>query len=298
MGLFKNDKKPCPICGSATPRLLATKIEGQPICSDCDRRISMETEIQNNLTLAGLRQHYAWRDANDAEKEAFSPSLDLSASWSDDIVLDQEHRAFSFYTSKYDVLFHADEVRLLTIREDGRVLFSGGPQGGEWRYSSLPERVSGMAGQIDVALMMDRICDMADDDRSNDHRNDPYFSDPMDHWTIELRLEHPYWNILEMRINAPYWDNRRPDCGCYLQEYEERIVWLQDFAQAMMGLCFPEAVGKDKGEADVQVSPVSEKQLSSAESTIEELKKYKELFDAGVINEDEFSAKKRQLLGI
>lgn len=28
MGLFSNNKKLCPICGSPTPRLLPTKVEG------------------------------------------------------------------------------------------------------------------------------------------------------------------------------------------------------------------------------------------------------------------------------
>ena len=32
--------------------------------------------------------------------------------------------------------------------------------------------------------------------------------------------------------------------------------------------------------------------------TIEEIKKFKELLDAGIITEDEFAAKKRQLLGL
>ena len=29
MGLFSNNKKPCPICGNATPRLLPTKVEAE-----------------------------------------------------------------------------------------------------------------------------------------------------------------------------------------------------------------------------------------------------------------------------
>ena len=41
MGLFSNNKKLCPICGSPTPRLLATKIEGQPICKECDSQIDL-----------------------------------------------------------------------------------------------------------------------------------------------------------------------------------------------------------------------------------------------------------------
>ena len=32
MGLFSNNKKLCPICGSPTPRLLATVVDDQPLC--------------------------------------------------------------------------------------------------------------------------------------------------------------------------------------------------------------------------------------------------------------------------
>ena len=39
-------------------------------------------------------------------------------------------------------------------------------------------------------------------------------------------------------------------------------------------------------------------QAGGASSTVEELKQYKSLLDAGVLTEEEFAAKKRQLLGI
>ena len=39
-------------------------------------------------------------------------------------------------------------------------------------------------------------------------------------------------------------------------------------------------------------------QAGGASSTVEELKQYKALLDAGVLTEEEFAAKKRQLLGI
>ena len=35
MGLFTNNKKLCPICGSPTPRLLASAVEGQNLCKEC-----------------------------------------------------------------------------------------------------------------------------------------------------------------------------------------------------------------------------------------------------------------------
>ena len=49
MGLFSNNKKLCPICGSPTPRLLATKIEGQPICKECDSQIDLPDGKQSGL---------------------------------------------------------------------------------------------------------------------------------------------------------------------------------------------------------------------------------------------------------
>ena len=37
---------------------------------------------------------------------------------------------------------------------------------------------------------------------------------------------------------------------------------------------------------------------SAAKDTFEELERYKELFDKGVITEEEFAAKKKQILGL
>jgi len=56
MGLFSNNKKLCPICGNATPRLLARKVEGVPICGDCDAKIDMRKDKQNALTLQELER--------------------------------------------------------------------------------------------------------------------------------------------------------------------------------------------------------------------------------------------------
>ena len=43
---------------------------------------------------------------------------------------------------------------------------------------------------------------------------------------------------------------------------------------------------------------MEEQKQSSVSDTIEQLQKYKGLLDAGVITEEEFAAKKKQLLGI
>ena len=49
MGLFSNNKKLCPICGSPTPRLLATVVDDQPLCKACAAKI----DLPDGMTLTG-----------------------------------------------------------------------------------------------------------------------------------------------------------------------------------------------------------------------------------------------------
>ena len=57
MGLFSNNKKPCPICGNATPRLLPTKVEGVPICNECDKKIDLPNGVLDSMTLDDFRRY-------------------------------------------------------------------------------------------------------------------------------------------------------------------------------------------------------------------------------------------------
>ena len=59
MGLFSNNKKPCPICGNATPRLLPTKVEGVPICKECDKKIDLPNGVLDSMTLDDFRRYIA-----------------------------------------------------------------------------------------------------------------------------------------------------------------------------------------------------------------------------------------------
>ena len=58
MGLFSNNKKPCPICGNATPRLLPTKVEGVPICKECDKKIDLPNGVLDSMTLDDFRRYF------------------------------------------------------------------------------------------------------------------------------------------------------------------------------------------------------------------------------------------------
>ena len=48
MGLFSNNKKLCPICGSPTPRLLPTKVEDMPLCKECAGKVDLPDGVYRN----------------------------------------------------------------------------------------------------------------------------------------------------------------------------------------------------------------------------------------------------------
>lgn len=64
MGLFSNNKKPCPICGNATPRLLPTKVEGVPICKECDKKIDLPNGVLDSMTLDDFRRYIDFYNKN------------------------------------------------------------------------------------------------------------------------------------------------------------------------------------------------------------------------------------------
>ena len=54
-------------------------------------------------------------------------------------------------------------------------------------------------------------------------------------------------------------------------------------------------------DTDLQTAAAATRQITPAATgmnAIEEIKQYKELLDAGIITEEEFAVKKRQLLGL
>ena len=55
---------------------------------------------------------------------------------------------------------------------------------------------------------------------------------------------------------------------------------------------------KVQGHVDTSTPAVEEKKANPTSSNIEEIKKYKELLDMGIITQAEFDAKKKQLLGL
>ena len=146
---------------------------------------------------------------------------------------------------------------------------------------------------------------------------------PFEKFYITIYLKHPYWPSVEINCDGPSLNMSNPDIRDYVSEYHRKAEEMSGLAQVLMGLV--EAGAKARGEAFtaakaeepmpapvVEEAPVAESEpveepapapaapaAPAAETdVIAEIKKYKELFDLGAITEEEFAAKKKQIMGI
>ena len=71
MGLFSNNKKLCPICGSPTPRLLATKVEDMPLCKECAGKVDLPDGVLARMSLDQFKKYIAYYDENQALRDMF-----------------------------------------------------------------------------------------------------------------------------------------------------------------------------------------------------------------------------------
>ena len=120
------------------------------------------------------------------------------------------------------------------------------------------------------------------DDRRFDIPEPRFEADaPVHKFSVEVILSDPYWKSFRNEISAPSFSSTNPSVIDYLNEYDEKVEELHRMATAL---------------AHQAAQPVQA--AAPAVDTVAELQKYKMLVDTGVITEEEFAAKKKQLLGI
>jgi len=264
MGLFTNNKKPCPICGQGTPRLLATEIAGDvPLCSDCSIKISMETSRIKNLTLEGLKEHLSRREENaNCIKNIFRPNKTYEIGWTH-LNIDEANRLFTIPLNmcgdtKNPPVFKFDELMGYELEEENCVIerFNKGdmaPQCTPMFYTPVPQF------GYDPKEEPENI--------SRDFR-------------LNLYLTNPCWDKVESSGGSATGNRNN-----FQWDYNKHLGKLRIVTTALAMMI---GVGTTGGNG-VQ---------SSAGSIAEDLKKFKDLLDGDIITQEEFDAKKKQILGI
>lgn len=299
MGLFTK-KEPCAICGGKVKGLLPWKIEGQYVCDSCHGVVDVQRD-KADMTMEQFRQYRAFREENQALKDQFtiSQKVDFGA-FDTKLVFDFDHRLFCMDQHLGKTVFRGGEIKSFVIQEDGAPIFEGGPQGLVRYESIVPERLTMMAPQLNQILMQKQLEDQLNVGRDPDHRPAPRFYDipePFKKFQVSIYVDHPYWSLLECDRSGPTFDNDYPDVNDYMNRYQEGYWLMENLAQCLMTVAFPDAPaeGAQQG-AQQETQPAAA--AAPAQDAVSQLKQYKQLLDDGVITQADFDAKKKQLMGL
>lgn len=302
MGLFSK-KPPCPICGGKISWLLPTKIEGEYICDTCNNKIDMETDKKNHLTMQGFKEYLAFYDQNQLLRGQFvlSERIDFGF-WDTKIIFDYQNKLFCMSKNPDKTVFEGKQLKSFTIKEDSTPLYEGSAEGIKRYASTVPERTMALAPQITQFMMnmrLARAIDKLDDGKENRTTPMQYFDvpEPFRAFNVELHFDHPYWTVIKCDMDGPRFSNDSPDVNDYLSSYQRSIEELEKLVAALKAVAFPHAAEQTISQSSAWEQAVYT-DLAPAADAIEEIKKYKALMEEGILSQQEFEAKKKQLLGI
>ena len=302
MGLFSK-KPPCPICGGKISWLLPTKIEGEYICDTCNNKIDMETDKRNKLTMQGFKKYLAFYDQNQLLRGQFvlSERIDFGF-WDTKIIFDYQNKLFCMSKNPDKTVFEGKQLKSFTIKEDSTPLFEGSAEGIKRYASTVPERTMALAPQITQFMMNKRLAraiDKLDDGKENRTTPMQYFDvpEPFRAFNVELHFDHPYWTVIKCDMDGPRFSNDSPDVNDYLRSYQNSMEELEKLVTALKAVAFPHSPEQSISQSSAWEQAVYT-DIASTADTIEEIKKYKALMEDGILSQQEFEAKKKQLLGI
>ncbi len=301
MGLF-NKKPPCPICGGKISWFLPSKIEEEYICDICYCKIDMDSDKASQLTMQSFREYLAFYDQNQLLKDQFviSERIDFGL-WETKIIFDFQNKLFCMSKNPDKTVFEGKQLKSFIIKEDSFLLFEGSAEGIRRYTSTVPERAMAMAPQIAQFVanrQMARALDKLDDGKENRSTTTQFFdiSEPFQAFNVELHFDHPYWTVVKCDMEGPRFNNTHPNVHDYIRSYQSSLEEIERLVAAFKTVAFAEAPEQSMS-LGIAMQGVHTT-MAPPTDAIEEIKKYKALMEEGIISQQEFDAKKRQLLGI
>lgn len=294
MGLF-DKRPPCAICGGKVKGLLPWKIEGNYICNDCYGVV--DAQDGNSFNMKQFLEYRDFREQNHALKDQFHIDETVEFGFfSEKFVFDYQNNLFCMDKGLDRTIFHGSELESFLISEDGAPLLEGSARGYIRHQSTVPQRINDLLPQMNQLLLqqmqetLERITNRENDTPTATTRID--LPEPFKKFYIKLYFRHPYWKLREFDRTGPTLIGDVPDLNQYRIEYNEDVEQLKRLADALARVAGFPLQGSTAPSAPAAAA------AAPAVDAVAEIKKYKELLDAGVITEAEFAAKKKQLMGI
>ena len=277
MGLF--DKKFCGVCGEKAGTIFTRDklADGSYICAKCQARCSSDlpSSAYDRMTVADVNEHMTYAQENAQLLERFfreTRNVSTKGRFPKKLIaVDDEHGWWIHADTSRPDVFAFDQVTGTKLKLDTFHVSE------DERKAHPPIPVippyEGMPAP----------------------RHDEKFSG----LTLHVTLNHPWIPWIDLRIADTSCDTPEEIEDAYLTAYE------LDWALRNPPVRVSQAVAADTpviAETAVTDAPAAEEAPAAAPAdmtaAVEAMKKFKELLDMGVITQEEFDAKKKQLLGL
>ena len=264
MGLF-GEKQACPVCGSPAGGLLAVKIKnGVVLCKECSYKVRMDKSMLSLQSVDDIKKHLKYREKNLKKYNSFVASSEIKTSFSYVFKVDKAKKLW-YSSLKADInppLFRYDEIIDYELSENGNTVTKGGI-GSAMVGGALLGGVGAIVGGVYGKQTRTEIRSI----------------------TLHISLSNPYIQSLDIEFITPGMKVMSGDAmHKNYQKTANNVIALLD------GMCREVETEQQKAN----LTAVS----TSTQSPADEIMKYKQLLDCGAITQEEFDAKKKQLLGL
>ncbi len=272
MGLFSS--KECVLCGGKAGILTRFCLsDGAYICGNCRDRMSANIESVGSLDLSGVKEQIRLKEENDVRyRNEFSASrrIDLD-SYHPIMEVDDRHGWFALLKDKAPDIFSFDQITV-------------------WNVDLHTEALS-EEEKKDSSFLMDVLDLLVSEDFSSRYPGMPRCPSgcKVTGMYFEINFGPNPFGAKQIRLDLmPGWD-------CESGDIEKAYMCAASLDQVIREYKYgsEEKSGGTASEAGPLQSASSAPDYSDA---VEQVKKFKELLDMGILTQEEFDKKKRELL--
>ncbi len=329
MGLFKNDSKLCPICGEPTERILPKKVDDVVICKKCYAKIDVPDSTLKSMSFEDLKYYFIYHTQNRSLADIFTESYkyDISSGTGAAIILDTANRLVRFSEDPDKLVFRMDDIASFKICEGDDVLYEGSPKGFLEHESGALDH----AGNLSLDIVKFNAEKAAYQQKKADYeaakaRGEkpaavfaPHFSKSpkfSEYYIVFQLKDHEFYSSYTLRESAPSFDSESHSIAKYTSDYQVSTREMRKLASELMAGLWnipvkeaeEEAAPADKppvifmnpkpADPAPAAAPAPQAPPAPPVNVADEIKKFKELLDMGAITQEEYDAKKKQLLGL
>lgn len=281
MGLFGGGKT-CAVCGSKAGLLSRQKLrDDNYVCSDCQLKVSdqLRSDDYKRLSLDGFRKCMQDFPANTEKIQSqFQETYSIYAgSGTSHKILAADETHGWWYCPEYNrpMLLKLDEVQSWSVHMDTL------PDSNDDKDKGLMDMFASFAESSYYASL---------------RQNHPEFPTcpPGHHVTgmeVYVSLSNPYLREAILDVWKPGWFTGKSED---MSNAYNTAIQIVEFFQRIKGQLPAGMYGANAYQGNTYQRTVQPEQADPSA----ELRKYKGLMDEGIISQEEFNAKKRQLLGI